>query len=310
MVRALVIDGRDGKPAVQDVQQVEPGPGQVRLAVEAGSLNGIDAALAAGYLWEVVPHTFPVVLGRDFAGTVEAVGAGTPFAVGDRVAGVDTALSLGLTGGLADSVTVDSDILVPVPPGVTSVQAAAAGLAGIAALDLSDTLAVVPEDTVLIVGATGGVGAFVTQFAAATGATVLATARPGQATDFVLGLGASHAVDYTGDLAAAVEAVAPGGVTAVVHAAGEAASAAAMLRPGGRLASVLNATAEQTGRDDITIRTVIASATPEKLTSILSAVADGELIVPVAHTFTLEQAADALAAFGGHKLGKVVVGGR
>ena len=48
----------------------EPGQGQVRVAVEAASVNGIDAATAAGYLWDLLPATFPVVLGRDFAGTV------------------------------------------------------------------------------------------------------------------------------------------------------------------------------------------------------------------------------------------------
>jgi NADPH:quinone reductase-like Zn-dependent oxidoreductase len=309
MVRALAIQGRDDKVDVRDVGPAPaPGPGQARVAVEAASVNGIDAAVAAGYVWDMFPHTFPVVIGRDLAGVVDAVGDGvTAVKAGDRVAWVSTAVRLGPDGAIAESVTVDAGSLVAVPPGVTSVQAAAAGLAAVTASDLIDTLALTSDDVVLISGATGGVGVFAVQLAAAAGATVLATARPGQATELVLGLGAAHAVDYTGDLAAAVAAVAPRGVTAVVHAAGDPAALAALLRPGGRFASALGATAEQTGRGDITVTPIVAVASPDKVAGILASVADGGLRVPVDHTYPLDYAVDAMTHFGGHKLGKLVV---
>src|ERR671928_97734 len=59
MVHALATGGREDTFTVRDVPQADPGPGQVRVAVEAASLNGIDAKVAAGYLWDMLPHTFP-----------------------------------------------------------------------------------------------------------------------------------------------------------------------------------------------------------------------------------------------------------
>lgn len=101
-----------------------------------------------------------------------------------------------------------------------------------------DAVAPKPGETVLIAGATGGVGALAIQHAAAAGARVIATARPGVATDFVRQLGAAEAVDYTGDLSGQVRAVAPG-VPAVVHLAGDGAQLAGLLTPDGRLASTI-----------------------------------------------------------------------
>jgi NADPH:quinone reductase-like Zn-dependent oxidoreductase len=96
MARALTISARGESPTVTETPSPEPGPGQVRVAVQAASVNGIDAYVAAGYVWDSMPHRFPVVLGRDFAGTVEAVGTDvTSVRVGDLVAGVVTGLDLG-----------------------------------------------------------------------------------------------------------------------------------------------------------------------------------------------------------------------
>ena len=307
MPRALVIAGRGEPPAIADVPDPEPGPGQARVAVKAASVNGIDAFAAGGYVWDSMPHEFPVVLGRDFAGTVDAVGDGvTDLRAGDAVAGAITALDL-YQGAITERIVFDTNRLARIPNGVSPVEAAAGGgLAGLSARDLVDGLALTSDDVVLVSGATGGVGALAVQLAAATGATVLATARPG-AEDFVLGLGATHAVDYTGDLDAAVRVIAPDGVTAVVHTAGDAAQLAALLRPGGRLASVIGATDEQVGREDVTVVAVLATDTPEKIRSLLHAVAAGDLRVPIAKTFPFEQASVSVEAFGQHKLGKLAI---
>jgi len=306
MARALTIAGRDETPAVQEVPTETPGTGQVQVAVEAASVNGIDAATAAGYLWDMMPHTFPVVLGRDFAGRVEAVGDGvTDVQVGDRVAGVITGMSLG-KGAIAGSVTVDAGTIAVIPEAVSSGQAAGLGLVGLTATALLDALKLTADDTVLVSGATGGVGAIAVQLAAATGAKVIGTARPGAA-EFVQGLGAHEVVDYTGDLGAAVQAVAPDGVTAVVHAAGDAATLAGVLQPGGRLASALGATPEQAGRDDVTVLPAMAEASTEQLEKLLEAMADGRLRVPVSETYTFDEAPRAIADFGNHKLGKLVI---
>ncbi|TCM45892.1 NADP-dependent oxidoreductase [Kribbella sp. VKM Ac-2568] len=306
MARALVIAERDEKPAIQEVPAQIPEAGQVRVAVEAASVNGIDAATAAGYLWDLMPHTFPVTLGRDFAGHVEAVGDGvTNVQVGDRVAGVITGMTLG-KGAIADSVTVDAGTTAVIPEAVSSAQAAGLGLVGLTATALLDALKLTADDTVLVSGATGGVGAVAVQLAAATGAKVIGTARPGAA-EFVRGLGAHEVVDYTADLGAAVQAVAPDGVTAVVHAAGDPATVAGVLLPGGRLASALGATPEQAGRDDVIVLPAMADATSEQLTKLLEATANGSLQVPLFHTYTFDEAHQAVSDFGSHKLGKLVI---
>lgn len=308
VVRALAVPGRGAAPAVTEVEEVEPGPGQLRVAVEAASVNGIDAATAAGHLWDLVPHAFPVVLGRDFAGTVAAAGPGVDLAPGTRVAGVITGMSLG-TGALTGSVTVGAEQVAPLPDGVSAVDGAAVGLAGLTAVALVEALALTASDVLLVTGATGGVGVLTVQLAALTGAAVLATARPAAAAE-VSGLGALATVDHTAGpdaLATAVRAYAPHGLSALAHLAGDVAGYAALLAPGGRVASALGATADDTGRDDVPVTGVYAGVTPEKLGWLLDSLGSGRLRLPVAATYPLADAAAALADFGRPKVGKLVV---
>jgi NADPH:quinone reductase-like Zn-dependent oxidoreductase len=306
-MRALAVTARGVSPEVVEVPSRSPGATEVLVGVSAASINGFDLAVAAGYLWDHMPHAFPVVLGRDFAGTVEAVGDFVgAMRVGDRVAGVNTALELG-PGPLAESFTVDASNVTRIPDGVDAVQAAAVGLAGITALDLIHALDLVATDTVLVAGATGGVGAFAVQLAAASGARVLATARPGKAAEFVRSLGAEEAVDFSDDLSSAVRSHSRQGVTKTVHAAGDPAVLGALLNSAGRLASAVGATASEVGRSDVTVEAVMAEYTPNKLGALLAQVAAGQLIVPIAATYQLANAADALTAFRGGKLGKLVV---
>lgn len=307
-MRAVAIQHRDEAPTLLDLDGPVPGDGEIRVAVEAASINGFDAAVAAGYVWDALPHEFPVVLGRDYAGTVESIGSGVDaFTVGDRVAGVIAGVGLGSVGTLAELLVQSASLAAPVPSAVSSVEAAAVGFAGVTAVDLLDTLDVQADDVVLVSGATGGVGAFAVQLAVALGARVIATARPGEPVDFARRLGAAEVVDFTDDLEAAVRAVAPDGVTKIVHTAGDAGALSALLRPSGQLASALGAEPAQAKRDDVTISSIIAEPTAEKLTTLLEATASGQLTVPVSATYTLEQTAAALGDFGSGKLGKIVV---
>ncbi len=305
-MRALAMTSRDSVPAVIEVPDPVPAAGEVRVHVAAASLNGFDVAVAAGYLWEMMPHRFPVVLGRDFVGTVDALGDGVDEpAVGTRVAGVIGAPVLG-AGAIAELVVTPAASLASLPAGVDDVTAAGVGLAAVAAYDAVDALDVTTGDVVLVSGATGGVGHVAVQLAAARGATVIATARSSAEEEFVRSLGASVTVDPTDDLSVAI-AKHFDGVDKVLHAAGDPAALAATLRPGGTLASLLGAAADQVGRDDITVVGVAASATPQKLALLLEQVADGRLQVIVGSSVALDQGTDALSAFSGGTLGKVVV---
>ena len=308
-MKSFAITARDSQPALQDLPQPEPAVGEVLVEVELASVNGFDLSVAAGYVWDMLPHEFPVVLGRDLVGTVTAVGDGvTGVSAGDRVAGVIPGVALGpRTGSLTQCVALPAGAVTAVPAGVSAEAAATIGLAGIAALDSLDALDVQSGDTVPVSGATGGVGSIATQLALAAGATVIATARPGEEEDYVRGLGAQHVVDYTGDLAEQVKAVAPQGVDKALHAAGEPAALGATLRAGATVASPRSATNDQLGRDDVTVYPIMATATADKLARLLALVAAGSLRVNVETVVPLDRAAEALAAFADGTLGKVLV---
>jgi NADPH:quinone reductase-like Zn-dependent oxidoreductase len=305
-VKALAVSERGAAAEVIDVPSREPAAGEVRVAVAAASVNGFDLAVVGGRVWDAMRAEFPVVIGRDFAGVVDAVGDGVSgLAVGDRVAGTIHA-ALG-PGGMGEYVVQDATTLARVPDAVTFEQAAAVGLAGGAALDVFDALDVGDGDVVLVSGATGGVGLYLVQLLRPRGAVVVATATPGEPEDVVRRLGATHVVDHTGDLAAQVRALAPDGVDAVAHLAGDAAAVAGLARSGGRFASLLGASNESVGRDDLTVTAIQARVPAAKLDRLLALVATGKLEVVVVATYPLDKASDAIDAFRAGPLGKIVV---
>lgn len=307
-MKAFAITARDSQPALQDLPQPQPAAGEVLVEVEAASVNGFDLSVAGGYVWDMLPHEFPVVLGRDLVGTVTAAGDGVDnVEAGDRVAGVVPGVALGpRTGSFAEQVSLPASAVTRIPSGVGAHDAAVIGLAGIAAHDALEALGVQRGQTVLISGATGGVGSIALQLAAA-GATVIATARPGQEEEYVRGLGAAHTVDYTGDVAAAVRAIAPHGADKALHAAGDAAAIGKVMRAGGGVASTLAVTAEQLGRDDVTVTGIMAAATAGKLARLLDHVASGNLRVNIEARVPLDRAHEALKTFADGTLGKVLI---
>jgi NADPH:quinone reductase-like Zn-dependent oxidoreductase len=305
-VKAFAITARDAAAEVIDVPSREPAADEVRVAVAAASVNGFDLAVIGGRVWDTMRAEFPVVIGRDFAGVVESMGGDvSELRVGDCVAGTIHA-ALG-PGAMGEYVVQRASTLARVPDGVSLEQAAAVGLAGGAALDVFDALDVTAGDVVLVSGATGGVGLYLVQLLRSHDAVVIATATPGEQEDVVRRLGAGHVVDHTGDLAAQVRAVAPDGVDKVAHLAGDATAVAGLAKPSGRLASLLGASNESVGRDDLTVTAIQARVPAEKLDRLLALVADGELEVVVVATYPLQQAPDAIDAFRAGPLGKIVV---
>jgi NADPH:quinone reductase-like Zn-dependent oxidoreductase len=282
----------------------------VLVAVASASVNGFDLSVAAGHVQGMMEHRFPLVLGKDFAGTIAELGEGVEgFAVGDQVFGVVMKPVLE-AGTLAQFATVPAAYgLARIPEGLSVRDAGALGLAGTAALDSLDAAEVAGDDTVLVSGATGGVGALAVQLAAARGATVIATARPGAEAEFVTGLtGADvHVVDYTGDLGAQVRAIAPDGVDVVLHLAGDGVELAGLLGKGGRIASTRGLTPDAVEIQDVTVHPIMADPTSATLTALAEQAASGALRVPVTATYPLEQAHEAFTAFGDGTLGKIAV---
>ena len=263
-MRAMALDSVPGTPSVTDVAAPSPAAGELLVGVAASSINGFDVATAAGMLQGMMEHRFPLVPGKDFAGVVVALGEGVEgYAVGDRVFGVVTKPFLG-TGSLAELVTVPAGYAAKIPDGLSTTDAGVLGLAGTAAVDAVNAAGLAAGETVLVSGATGGVGALAVQYATARGTRVVATARPGQETDFVRGLTTTevHVVDHTAELESQVRAIAPQGVDAVLHLAGDGGQLLGLLAAGGRLVSTLGFGQDAAGRPDVTVIAVMAIPRP------------------------------------------------
>src|SRR5215217_8356156 len=158
-MRASVLPDFERQPTLADIPMPEAKPGEVLVRVRAASVNGVDLSIASGQLQGMLEYDFPVVLGKDFAGTVETVGDGvTGFSAGDRVFGVVSDPSPLHSRSFAEYVTVPAGPnLTRIPEGVDFAAAGVLGLAGTAANQAVDAIAPTAGETVLVSGATGGV---------------------------------------------------------------------------------------------------------------------------------------------------------
>jgi len=206
----IVLTGQGGpeKLRIDDTDSPAPGKGEVRVRVEASGVSFAEVQMLA-HRYPMQPK-YPFVPGYDLVGTVESVGAGvTGVPVGARVA------ALMVTGAWRTHVVVRADRVVPVPDGMDPGVAAAATMNGVTAWQMVHEVARVRAgQTVLVHGASGGVGTLLVQLAVATGARVLGTASASKHAA-VRELGAEP-IDYRSeDVPALVRTLAPDGVDAV-----------------------------------------------------------------------------------------------
>src|SRR5439155_3076541 len=254
-----------------------------------------DGSIAAGMLAQMgVEYEYPVILGRDYAGTVEQAGAAVSgFKSGDQVFGfLLHANPTAHDGAWAELITVTEELsIAPVPGGVDLAVAGAAPLAGITAVTAFDALDLSAGDVLLVAGATGGVGSLAVQLAAKAGATIVAPALP-EDEEFLRGLGVSEIVPREGDVAAAVRERFPDGVNALLDLVNYTPGTYdAALKDGARIASPTGAAGEGPGRT-----MVMAAPTAENLQRLGALLADGTLRVHVHESYPLAQAPEALAA--------------
>jgi NADPH:quinone reductase-like Zn-dependent oxidoreductase len=325
-----IVMPHEGGPEVLRVERRElPGlePGQVMVRVEAAGVSFAEVQMLKGRYFG--QPTFPVVPGYDLVGKVEDVGEGVDAGmIGRRVA------ALTETGAWADRVTLDAEELAPVPKGLDSAEAVAAITNGVTAWQMLHRAAKVrPGQTVVVHGASGGVGTPLAQLARLAGAEVIGTASASKH-ETVRALGAVP-VDYKGeDVPKRVRESSPGGVDAIFdHVGGSGlVDSYRMLRRGGTLVSYGSAsTLEGTGHRlqpylPIFGRILLWSTMPngkratfyyvkrwpkffgQDLSTVLSMLAEGKIEARVHRRLPLERASEALELLASGKAsGKVVL---
>ena len=298
-----------GDPTVlryEDVPLPEPIPTEVRVRVQATSVNPVDFKTRAG---RGPLQQLPFTVGWDVAGVVDEVGRGvTRFAVGDEVLGMPWFPRQ--AAAYAEYVTAPSRQFVRKPATLSTAQAAALPLAGLTAWQsLVDTAGVRPGQRVLIHAAAGGVGHLAVQIAKARGAHVVGTARSVNH-ETLTELGADELIDYrttpfeeaTGDIDVVLDLI--GGDNAI--------RSLDVLHPDGLLIAVPSGASGdlQTLASKRGLRTTGFLVEPDQvgLDALVSLVESGELKVLVSKEFPLQDAAAAhAAAEGGHSLGKIVI---
>jgi NADPH2:quinone reductase len=288
-----VISHRYGGPEVLEVVELptpSPGPDQVLVAVRAAALNPVDLAMRDGLMASAIGEPFPLGLGWDIAGTVEAVGDGVDrWVVGDEVVGLRDEF-VGPTGAHATHVVLPPDALAPAPRGDSAEEAATFPLNTLTASQALDLLGLEPGSSVVVTGAAGGVGDYVVALAAHRGLTVVGVARPADEPD-VRANGAAEFVSGT-DVGAAVRELLPDGADGLVDAAQVGAPALAAVRDGGHFVAVSDPSEPATERG-ITVATVHVHHDAEQQAALVRLVEDGTLRLRVADTFALDDVAKA-----------------
>ena len=313
-MRAIALD-RFGGPETLKLQTVpvpEPGTDEILIRVECAGVGAWDPFEREGGFVEVLGLTpkFPYVLGTDGAGIVAAKGREvTEVDEGDRVYAAELGNPKG--GFYAEYAVVKAENASLIPAGLNAEQAAVLPSDGLTALrGLEDVLDLQPDESVMIFGASGGIGHLAVQLAKRLGARVFAVASGEDGVNFVKRLGADVAVDGRSDkVLDEAREFAPDGIdAALVTAGGDATNRAlAAIRPGGRIAFPNGVMPEPKAPERVSIDAYDGEGGREAIERLNELIEAGPFEVHVDRVFPLEQAAAAQAALEEHHLGKIAL---
>ena len=287
---------------VRDVDDPKVPPASVLIEVRAAGVNPVDWKLVGGHLDPVMPTQFPVTPGWDVAGVVIGLGFDTPeFSIDDEVIAYARKDVLG-GGTFAEKVAVPVHAVTAKPKDLSWEQAGGLPLAGGTALRTLEALGDINGKTVLVHGASGGVGSFAVQIAKAFGARVIGTASEANH-DYLRTLGAEP-VTYGDGLRDRVLEIAGGPIDGVVDFVGDMLETTlAVLKDGGAHASVADPSVAEHGGRYIWVRPY-----GSQTARVAELVDSGELTVEVANTYGLDQVPEAFKASAtGHTRGKIVI---
>lgn len=313
-MRAVALD-RFGGPETLKVQTLpipEPEADEILIHVAAAGVGAWDPFEREGGFAEMLGRKpkFPYVLGTDGAGTVAAVGADVKeFKEGDRVYAAELGNPKG--GFYGEYAVVKADNASSIPGALTMDQAAVLPSDGLTALrGLDEILALQPDESVMIFGASGGIGHLAVQLAKRMGARVFAVASGQDGVKFVKDLGADAAADGRSDNVLDVaREFAPEGIdAALVTAGGDAADRALVaIRPDGRVAYPNGVMPEPQPPAGVRIEAYDGEGGREAIDKLNRLIEEGRFEVHVDRIFPLEEAAAAQAALEEHHLGKIAL---
>jgi NADPH:quinone reductase-like Zn-dependent oxidoreductase len=313
-MKAMVIHEFGGRDVLKytDLPTPEPGEGEVLVRVRAAGVNPVDWKIRAGYLKDFLPHKFPIILGWDLAGIVEKVGySARRFKPGDEVYAY-CRRPIVQHGTYAEYVAIPESYLALRPRAISFEEAASIPLAALTAYQsVYDAVRLTAGESILILGASGGVGSFAAQLGKVVGARVIALASQKNHA-YLKELGAADTVDYaSGDFRAAVKSLAPQGVDVVFDCFGAEALAKGYdcLRRGGRAVSILvREGKELADRAGATHHYVFVEPNVVELDHVRSLVDSAMLRSHLSGVYPLAEAAKAHEAMEtGHTRGKIVL---
>ncbi len=313
-MRAVALD-RFGGPETLKVQSLpipEPGDDEILIHVECAGVGAWDPFEREGGFVEVLGRApkFPYVLGTDGAGTVAAVGGNVKdFKEDDEVYAAELGNPKG--GFYAEYAVVKANNASVIPRGLKMEQAAVLPSDGLTALKgLEEVLRLQSGESVMIFGASGGIGHLAVQLAKRLGARVFAVASGEDGVNIVKRLGADTAVDGHSDKVLDVaREFAPDGIdAALVTAGGQAADRALVsVRPGGRIAHPNGVMPVPKAPEGVSIDAYDGEGGREAVDKLNQLIEAGPFEVHVHRVFPLEQVADAQAALEEHHLGKIAL---
>ena len=313
-MRAVALDKFGGPEAlkIQNLPIPEIEAGEVLIRVEAAGVGAWDPYEREGRFVEImgVKPKFPYVLGTDGAGTIESVGKDvTRFKKGDRVYAAELANPKG--GFYAQYTAVKADNVSLIPGRLSIEQAAVLLSDGLTALiGLEKVLGLKAGESLMVFGASGGIGHLAIQLAKRIGATVFAIASGNDGVQLAKKLGADSAVDGHGpNVLDAAREFAPGGLDAALVTSGgeETDEAVLAIRKGGRIAYPHGVMPEPTAPEDVAIEAYDGETSPQLIDRLNKLIESGPFQVQVDRTFRLEEVAKAHEALTKHHLGKIAL---
>jgi NADPH2:quinone reductase len=292
-MRAVSIHGPGGPITVEDREVRAPGPGEVRVRVNAAAVNPIDTVLWRGFA--ATESQSSLTPGMDAAGTVESVGPDVDrLSVGDAVMAVLNA-RLPIGGAQAELVLVPAASVVAIPDGFDAVAASTLPMNGLTALESLHLLNLAPGATLAMTGGAGLLASYAIPLAKRAGLVVIADAKP-EDEALVAGYGADHVVSRGEGFVADVRKLVPEGVDAVLDTALVRRAALPAIRDSGAIAVVRGwdgGEDPERGIRVVTVSVAKALGNTAWLDLLSQEAAAGRLTARVADTYPPERAQQA-----------------